>query len=262
MLAKDLAELLEKLLDEQAQGGTSDGARLRAALAEQAMRASAAGTSGTEAGDVPARLADYLDGVLDPDEQARFEALLAGEPAELFEMEAARSFVDEMAARRQQPPADLLQTALSNVARDDLPESRVVPMRLRSASGKHAEYSEPRFQPSDSFLLLAAAGASDSKAILCHSQSGLWTLEVFVGQSPRDRELERGYLLLSVQADHRATYEGRMARIFVKDGDSERILAEDIVHDGELYAEISLKGLQLRTRDAVNVIFGARPDAT
>ena len=91
--------------------------------------------------------------------------------------------------------------------------------------------------------------------MLCRSQSGIWTLEIFV--APEDKE--KGYLLLSVHPDHRDTYEGRTARMFTQIGNDERVLAEESVRDGEIYAPISLSGLDLHARDAVNVMFGPSP---
>ena len=110
--------------------------------------------------------------------------------------------------------------------------------------------------PVERFQLLAAAGKEAHQALLCSSQSGLWTLEIFVGKSPEDQAAERGQVLLSVHPDHRATYEGRMARVFVVTPDGERVLAEAMVQDGELCADISLAGLDLPKRDAVSVVFG------
>ena len=198
------------------------------------------------------------DGGFDPDEQASFETLLAREPAEFLEVEAAHAFLDAVATNRLRAPTDILQGVLAGLPQHPSRADNVIAICQRPERTKGPVSGTPRPTSSETFLLLAAAGASD-KAILCRSQSGLWTLEVFVGQSARDREAERGYLLLSVHADHRATYEGRIARIFVKNGDEERTLAEETVRDGEVYAEISLKGLELRTRDAVNATFGPPP---
>ncbi|HLQ90880.1 MAG TPA: hypothetical protein VK148_12675 [Xanthobacteraceae bacterium] len=105
------------------------------------------------------------------------------------------------------------------------------------------------------FSLLAASSEKNDQSLLCVSQSGLWTLEIFVGKAPEGQPAERGQVLLSVHPDHRATYEGRQARIFVHAQDGERVLAEAIVRDGELFADVSLAGLDLHRRDAVNVVF-------
>jgi len=105
------------------------------------------------------------------------------------------------------------------------------------------------------FFLLAAASERNDQSLLCVSQSGLWTLEIFVNKSPEGQSTDRGQVLLSVHPDHRATYEGRRARIFVHEAEGERVLAEAVVRDGELFADISLAGLDLHRRDAVNVVF-------
>jgi hypothetical protein len=107
------------------------------------------------------------------------------------------------------------------------------------------------------FVLLAAASKETHQGLVCTSQSGLWTLEIFVGQSPQDQAAGRGQVLLSVHPDHRATYEGRTARIFVNAPEGERVLAEATVRNGELCADIVLTGLDLHQRDAINVIFGS-----
>jgi len=112
-----------------------------------------------------------------------------------------------------------------------------------------------RSLPVERFLLLAAASETGSKAVLCRSQSGIWTLEIFV--APDDKE--KGYLLLSVHPDHRDTYEGRSAKVFIQIGDDERVLAEESVREGEIYAPVSLAGLDLQRRDAVSVMFGPPP---
>jgi hypothetical protein len=109
------------------------------------------------------------------------------------------------------------------------------------------------------FSLLAAASLSEHGGLLCVSQSGLWTIQIFVGESAEDRAADRGQILLSVHPDHKPTYEGRHARIFVTLPQGERVLAEAVVQDGELFADITLKGLDLHLRDAVNVVFGAAP---
>lgn len=189
-------------------------------------------------GERLALLAAHLDGGLDEPEGARITALLAHDPAELQDAISAAAFLDAIAADRGAVPSDL----------PDSPPAVVVPLPRRGTAPL-----------SDSFLLLAAASNTSDGAILCHSQSGLWTIEVFVGQSEEDRAAERGTLLLTVEPDHRATYEGRLARVFVRRDGEERILAEATVCDGEVYAEISLCGLDLRSRDAVSVVFGPAP---
>ena len=69
----------------------------------------------------------------------------------------------------------------------------------------------------------------------------------------------RGVLLLSVHPEHQAGYERRTARVFVVDAGAERVLVEGRIEAGELYADIVLTGLDLRRRDAINVVFGPAP---
>jgi hypothetical protein len=107
------------------------------------------------------------------------------------------------------------------------------------------------------FVLLAAASKGAHQGLVCTSQSGLWTLEIFVGRSPHDQAAGRGQVLLNVHPDHRATYEGRTARIFVDTPEGERVLAEATVRNGELFADIVLTGLDLHQRDAINVVFSS-----
>ena len=110
---------------------------------------------------------------------------------------------------------------------------------------------------SDIFLLRAAASREDHQSLVCTSQSGLWTLRTLVGTSDEDRAA--GQVLLTVHPSHSASYDGRIARIFVTTEDGERVLAEAEVRDGEVYADIILTGLDLFRRDAVNVVFGPVP---
>lgn len=143
---------------------------------------------------------------------------------------------------------DILRRALSQVCAEGLPPAHLV----AAATALHAAPL-----PKENFFLLAAASAEAHQGLHCTSQSGLWTLEIFVGKSPRDQADERGKVLLSVHPDHHATYEGRMARVFVTTPEGERVLAEAVVREGELCADISLAGLDLLKRDAVSVVFGS-----
>lgn len=110
------------------------------------------------------------------------------------------------------------------------------------------------------FLLRAAADESASHPLRCVSESGLWTLEVFVGTSVHDRATERGSLLMIVHPENRVPYEGCTASVFVGDAGAKTVLAEGVIVDGELFSEISLAGLNLHHHDKVWVTFG--PKAT
>jgi hypothetical protein len=187
------------------------------------------GVEGVE-GISPALLAAYLDGGLDERARARTAQRLAASPSDFLNAVAVVDYLASLAAE---------------TAPDDLVEALIA--RLSNASMR-----ERPLPPVETFTLLAAASDSGTQAILCRSQSGIWTMEVFVAPDDADK----GYLLLSVHPDHRATYEGRRARVFVTLGNQERVLAEETVQDCEVYADISLAGLDLHNRDAINVIFG------
>jgi len=150
---------------------------------------------------------------------------------------------------------DILRHALATLRDEAEPPAHLV----AAALALHGAALAP---PAELFALRAAASPEEHQALVCTSRSGLWTLEIFVGQSPEDQAAGRGQLLLGVHPDHRPTYEGRTARIFIasdKGGDEdegERVLAEAVVRNGELYADIMLTGLDLHRRDAVNVVFG------
>ena len=204
------------------------------------------------------RLAAYLDGGLDDSERREVEAFLAGSPVSLHEAVATVAYLDDVAAQYSSVPEDLLEAAIGALTKHRAaaaPQGDIVPLRRAPARQQHSGPAPL----AESFHLLAAASETGSQAIVCCGQSGIWTLEVFDGRSERNHASKRGYLLLTVHPDHAATYEGRTARVFVKLNGEERVLAEETVRNGEVYAEISLTGLDLRTKDAVNVVFGPAP---
>jgi hypothetical protein len=174
-----------------------------------------------------AELSVWLDS---SDEAAAFEDRMA-----------MLALCDAVEAGTAHAPADLMDAEIRSWS--ESAASSVV------AFGARARSDAPPL--TESFMLLAAASESGNKAVLCRSQSGIWTLEVFV--SPDDAN--KGYLLLSVHPDHRATYEGRTGRVFVKRGEDERVLVEEVVRNGEIYTAVSLAGLDLHARDAINVTF-------
>lgn len=172
---------------------------------------------------------------------AECSVALAGTDATPAIAEAAQDFLDAVSAHGEPVPSDF-----QSLARTILAPANVVPIRRKQTP-----------QPAgETFLLLAASTARADRALLCQSQSGLWTIEVFTGQSEADRAAARGYLLLAVHRDHGATYNGRIAKIFVTMNGVERVLAETAIKDGQLHAEVLLSGLDLHTRDAINVTFG------
>jgi len=184
----------------------------------------------------------------DPALTAELSARLApsDEAAAFEERVATIALCDAVETGSERVPADLMDMEIRRWT-EGVPASSVVPFDARARSSVAP--------PAESFMLLAAASETGNKAVLCRSQSGIWTLEVFSGQSPDDREAGRGVLLLSVHPEHQASYERRTGRVFVKLGENERVLAEEVVRKGEIYTAISLAGLDLHARDAINVTF-------
>ena len=194
-------------------------------------------------------LASLLDAALDdagrvdPVLLAELAARLAPDGldmAELQEAIASLAYLDEVEKRRTSAPDDLVAAAIAAAS----PSAQIIPFRAR------------RPLPVETFQRLAAASPIDHQAILCRSQSGLWTLEVFVDKTGQEGRAESGSLLLAVHPDHRETYEGRTARVFVTLDGEERVLAEATIRNGELFAAVSLVGLDLWSRDAISVVFG------
>jgi hypothetical protein len=105
-------------------------------------------------------------------------------------MIASLAYLDDVDRRRAPAPADLVDATIATWRGDQaIAPSRadVVPFR-RGGLTPTASGASPSVPAFDSFQLLAAAGGSDHPAVLCRSQSGLWTLEVFVGTSEQDEE--------------------------------------------------------------------------
>jgi hypothetical protein len=181
---------------------------------------------------------------LDPALAAELSAHLAlSDEAMAFEDRMAIvALCDAVEIGTERAPPDLMDAEIRRWNESN-GTAKVVPLAARARRSDAAL--------TERFMLLAAASETGNKAVLCRSQSGIWTLEVFV--SPDDAD--KGYLLLSVHPDHRATYEGRTGRVFVKLGEDERVLAEEVVRKGEIYTAVSLAGLDLHSRDAINVTF-------
>ena len=258
---EELASLFEAMVgDVSVSGDKAASVNVSRFVAELAIRLSTGEQHawlGTGSNDDVAMLAAYLDGGLDDSARQKVEALLAASPAKLQNAIASLVHIEDIARARSAAPGDLVEAAIARWKESPEGARRgadIIPLRgVGDDQGRGRGPSAPIF---DSFLPMAAASGANHGAILCRSQSGLWILEIFVGKSGQDRSAEQGYLLLAVHEDHRSTYEGRNARVFVKIGDEERVLAEETVRDGEIYAAISLAGLDLWARDAINVVFG------
>jgi hypothetical protein len=68
--------------------------------------------------DDATKLALYLDGAFDPREAEDFAARIANQPAELYELQAANSFLDAVAVQKKAAPQDLVAAALAAATRD------------------------------------------------------------------------------------------------------------------------------------------------
>jgi hypothetical protein len=236
----DLEALLDALFGES---GFHSHAEAAAGFAACPAKAAPAGT-GNSAGHL-ARLAAYLDSGLSEEETRRFQALLASSPQDLQDFISCASHLNAITSDPISAPKDLL-------SRDETPPStNVVPLH-------HARSRRNEPPALETFELLAAASGAGQESFRCRSQSGLWTLEPFFGATENGRD----YLLLEVDPAYRAAYEGRVARIFVKTGDRDLVLAEGTIRDGEVFAEVSLTELDLRHRDAVSVAFGLPPETS
>lgn len=208
----------------------------------------------TDSGKPPEALASLLatvlddSGSVDPVLLAELAARLASEGLAMGEIQEAigsLAYLDDVEKQQTSAPEDLVAAAIITAA---MPSADIIPFRVRRTP-----------PPAETFELLAAASPTTHQSIFCRSQSGLWTLEVFVDKAGREGRAESGSLLLAVHPDHRETYEGRTARVFVTLAGMERVLAETAIHNGELFATVSLEGLDLWSRDAINVVFGPAP---
>ena len=112
-MTNKIENLFERLLSET----ESDSATPEARAALYAAVARAQVNDRAQAGDATERLAAYLDGALDADDAERFDETLAGAADEIYELEAARSFLDRIDAERESAPADLVAAAAADVAR-------------------------------------------------------------------------------------------------------------------------------------------------
>src|SRR5882762_3067380 len=114
----ELERLFERLLKEPDDSlEASPGPAARAALFAALTRARA-GANGFD-GDANAKLSSYLDGALDAEEAEAFIASLADAPDEIYELEAAQSFLDAVSADDSSVPPELVAAAAKNAAREN-----------------------------------------------------------------------------------------------------------------------------------------------
>jgi len=110
-MTNKIETLFERLLSET-ESDTATAAE-RAALHSAVARAQ---VSNTPAGDATERFVAYLDGALESGDAVRFDETLASAADEIYELEAAQSFLDRVDAGRESAPADLVAAA-ADVAR-------------------------------------------------------------------------------------------------------------------------------------------------
>ncbi len=111
-----LERLIEALLKEPGDSlEASPGPAARAALFAALTRA----REGASDIDATAKLSAYLDGALDSEEAAAFVASLAETPDEIYDVEAAQSFLDAVSAHDSSVPPELVAAAAKNAAREN-----------------------------------------------------------------------------------------------------------------------------------------------
>jgi Ca-activated chloride channel family protein len=103
-------KLFERLL---AETDSNDATPVeRAALSSTLARAET--SSPAQSGDATERLASHFDGALNAEEAERFTVALAATPDDIYELEAAQAFLDEIAMQREAAPTDLVAAAVAD----------------------------------------------------------------------------------------------------------------------------------------------------
>lgn len=70
---------------------------------------------------------------------------------------------------------------------------------------------------------------------------------------------QRGQILLCVLVDREGTFEKSAAKIFISTESGERLLAESIVRDSKLLANIETADVDLTRIDAIRIVFCPPP---
>ena len=86
-------------------------------LAATLMRARAAAPQAGDAATL-AKLALYLDGALDSAEAENFIAALLRDASEIYDLEAAQSFLDRVSAEKSPAPAELVAAVTADCVRE------------------------------------------------------------------------------------------------------------------------------------------------
>ena len=164
-----------------------------------------------------ADLAAFLDGALSAEEAAPVVRHLAVSQGAWLEAEAVLALLESRVETLESAPEDVLDAACK--------------------------------------IFEQHRGVTVLRPLYCRSQSGIWTLELFVDEARPQSPSQRAHLLLTVHVEHQAGYEGLMARVYVGSSEDTRVLIEQVVHNGEIFAEFELRDLDFWTRDAVSVVF-------
>jgi Ca-activated chloride channel homolog len=112
----ELDRFFEQLLAENEGTDDSASASTRAALASAVLRVSSAAAAGDCA--TTAKLAAYLDGALDPADADSFIAALLSESGEIYELEAAQSFLAKVSVEKPPVPPELVAAVMADCARE------------------------------------------------------------------------------------------------------------------------------------------------
>jgi hypothetical protein len=192
----------------------------------------------------PARLAAYFDGRLNPAETAAFLAALSASPPALLEAMASLEFLEETARQPLTAPPELL--ASIGAPQAPAPTATIIPLaRKRPFVRDQAEVFYP----------LAASSGAPHQGSRRFSQHGIYEWEVFADTSEAGRIAGRGTVTLTVSPEHQPAYEGKTVRWTVTIDDQERVLAEGVIENGEIFTDIDLSGVDLSERDPVNTEF-------
>ena len=190
---------------------------------------------------IDADIADELDPIdaLSPEERGAFSRDLA---RHLMAMDAQSG--EETLGNTETPELSLERAAAIQLVRDS---SKV---QVGFDRDKNSLTSIPA---NDTVWLMAAATESHDFSVVYQSERGIYAVEIFRGASQEDVLAQRGYVLIKVNAEYRAAYEGRRLSVSTRSDAGERPLAEAIVEDGEMYAEISLADLDTKRRDPISI---------
>jgi hypothetical protein len=195
----------------------------------------------------PARLAAYVDGGLNPAETEAFLAELSTSPPALFDAMASLEFLEETARLNLTAPPELI--ASIGTPQIQAPTAKIIPL------ARKPPFVRDRAKEAEIFYPLAASSGAPHQGSRRFSQHGIYEWEVFADTSEAGRIAGRGTVTLTVSPEHQPAYEGKTVRWTVTINDQERVLAEGVIENGEIFTDIDLSGVDLSERDPVNIEF-------